>query len=163
MKLSRKFVSEMYIYVYDTSKGGVTLGRGKSSKAPIESLDCYEEIEDGFSENAEPTGKVLISFSFASPPEPVEEELPINSEAYHTLMDNRKLREQPYGRTPPVDGECFEIKRTFLFRRSTVRLLNRLKAEHENENAYLSSIVDEAIRHYYKQVFEEKNIYPRLQ
>jgi hypothetical protein len=151
----------MYIYVYDTSKGGVYVGRGKFSKAPVERLDCDEEIEDGFSENAEPTGTVLMNFSFASPPEPVKEETPINSETSHTLMDNRKLHEQPYGRTPPVDGEAFEVKRTFLFRRSTVRLLNRLKAEHENENAYLSSIVDEAIRHYYKHFFEEENTYPR--
>jgi hypothetical protein len=152
MKFCRKLSSEMYIYVYNTSKGGVYVGRGKSSKAPVERLDCDEEIEDGFSENAEPTGTVLMNFSFASPPEPVKEE---------TLIDNRRFHEQPYGRTPPVDGEAFEIKRTFLFRRSTVRLLNRLKAEHENENAYLSSIVDEAIRHYYKQVFEEENTYPR--
>jgi hypothetical protein len=32
------------------------------------------------------------------------------------------------------------------------RLLNKLKAEHENENVYLSSIVDEAIRFYYGHV-----------
>ncbi|ERI89384.1 hypothetical protein HMPREF1982_04735 [Clostridiales bacterium oral taxon 876 str. F0540] len=31
-------------------------------------------------------------------------------------------------------------------------MLNRLKAEHENENIYLSSIADEAIRVYYGQV-----------
>jgi hypothetical protein len=35
-------------------------------------------------------------------------------------------------------------------------MLNRLKAEHEDENAYLSSIVDEALRFYYKHVFEGK-------
>lgn len=68
------------------------------------------------------------------------------------LIDNRRLQTQAYGITPPVNGEFFEVKRTFMFRRSTVKLLNKLKAEHENENVYLSSIVDEAIRYYYGHV-----------
>jgi hypothetical protein len=71
------------------------------------------------------------------------------------LSDNRTLRTQPYGATPPVNGESFEIKRTFLFRYSTIRLLNKLKAEHEDVNAYLSSIVDEAIRFYYREHHKE--------
>lgn len=36
------------------------------------------------------------------------------------------------------EGDYFEIRRTFLFRRSTVRMLNMIKAEHEDENLYLS-------------------------
>ena len=72
------------------------------------------------------------------------------------LFDNRTCRSKAFGVTPPVDGEYFEVKRTFVFRRSTVRMLNRLKAEHEDENVYLSSIVDEALRFYYGHVFEEK-------
>jgi hypothetical protein len=32
-------------------------------------------------------------------------------------------------------------------------MLNRLKVEHEDENVYLSSIVDEAIRCYYGFIF----------
>lgn len=68
------------------------------------------------------------------------------------LVDNRTLQTKAYGITPPVHGEFFEVRRTFMFRRSTVRMLNKLKAEHENENIYLSSIVDEAIRFYYEHV-----------
>jgi hypothetical protein len=45
------------------------------------------------------------------------------------------------------------VSRNFKFRRSTVRMLNKLKAEHEDENVDLSSIVDEAIRYYYGGVF----------
>lgn len=71
------------------------------------------------------------------------------------LHDNRTHHSQPYGITPPVDGERFEVKRTFLFRYSTIRILNKLKAEHEDVNAYLSSIVDEAIRFYYKEHHKE--------
>jgi hypothetical protein len=73
---------------------------------------------------------------------------------FNELIDNRKQQTQPYGITPPVAGEHFEVSRTFKFRRSTVRLLNRLKAEHQDENAYLSSIVDEAIRYYYEHIFQ---------
>ena len=44
-------------------------------------------------------------------------------------------------------------------------MLNRLKAEHEDENVYLSSIVDEAFKFYYWYIFQEgtsglKIIYP---
>jgi hypothetical protein len=74
----------------------------------------------------------------------------------YELVDNRRLQTQPNGITPPVDGEYFEVSRTFKFRRSTVRMLNRLKAEHEDENVYLSSIVDEAIRYYYGVVLGRK-------
>jgi hypothetical protein len=70
----------------------------------------------------------------------------------YELVDNRKLQTQPNGITPPVDGEYFDVSRTFKFRRSTVRMLNRLKAEHQDENVYLSSIVDEAIRYYFEGV-----------
>ena len=73
-----------------------------------------------------------------------------------TLFDNRTCRTMAFGITPPVDGEYFEVKRIFLFRRSTVRMLNRLKAEHEDANAYLSSIVDDALRFYYGHVLGGK-------
>jgi len=72
------------------------------------------------------------------------------------LFDNRTCRTQAFGITPPVNGEYFEVKRTFVFRRSTVKMLNKLKAEHEDENVYLSSIVDEALRFYYGHVFGVK-------
>jgi hypothetical protein len=115
-----------------------------------ERVDMEEEVEDGFSEDVEITGTVLTSFSFTTEPEP----LPMDSEVKipEKLIDNRKLQTQANGVTPPVDGEFFEVKRTFMFRRSTVKLLNKLKAENENENVYLSSIVDEAIRYYYGHV-----------
>jgi hypothetical protein len=60
------------------------------------------------------------------------------------LADNRKLQKQSNGITPPVDGENFEITRTFKFCRSTVKILNQIEGEHNDENVYLSSIVDDA-------------------
>lgn len=120
----------------------------KATDENIFSFDCDEEDDDGFFEGDVPLGDVVKSFSFGdniSKPKAPEK-----------LIDNRTLQKQPYGITPPVDGERFEVKRTFMFRRSTVRMLNKLKAEHEDENVYLSSILDVAIRHYYEFVFSKE-------
>jgi hypothetical protein len=114
-------------------------------------FDCEEADIEGVIEDYVPAGEVISSFSF--------DDMDKNLNCDEKLVDNRKLQKQPYGRTPAVDGEKFEVSRTFLFRRSTVRMLNRLKAEHEDENVYLSSIVDEAVRWYYEVVFGKKNIH----
>ena len=42
------------------------------------------------------------------------------------VPDNRTLKAEPNGITPPIDGEYFVIKRGFIFRKSTVRMLNEL-------------------------------------
>lgn len=73
------------------------------------------------------------------------------------LFDNRTNHSQPFGIPHPIDGERFEVRRTFLFRKSTVRLLNKLKAEHEDENVYLSTIIDEALRFYSEHAFKSKS------
>lgn len=71
------------------------------------------------------------------------------------VIDNRKGKPKPYGITPPIDDEAFDIKRTYTFRKSTVRKLNELKAQHPDINAYLSSIIDTAVNYYYNYVFLE--------
>jgi hypothetical protein len=111
-------------------------------------FDCEETDIDGIVEGFVPAGEVISSFSF--------DDMDKNLNCDEKLVDNRRLQKQPYGRTPAVDGEKFEVIRTFLFRRSTVRMLNKLKAENEDENVYLSSIVDEAVRFYYDFVFANK-------
>jgi hypothetical protein len=144
------------------------------AKDVVEVLNCNdEEIEEnGFMEGEIDFSKYssVASFSFASNNTELNasevqaqdsESLPkaqaeTKEAEPHELVDNRKLQTQPNGITPPVDGEYFEVSRTFKFRRSTVKILNRLKAEHEDENVYLSSIVDEAIRYYYGGVFNRK-------
>jgi hypothetical protein len=74
------------------------------------------------------------------------------------FLNNGKQQAQPYGITPPVDGEHFELSRTFKFRRSTVKMINQIKAEHQYENVYLSSIVDDAIRYYYQYIINGNGI-----
>ncbi|GFP77455.1 hypothetical protein [Clostridium fungisolvens] len=73
----------------------------------------------------------------------------------NTIIDNRTLKSQPNGVTPPIDGEAFVITRTFKFRVSTARLLNEIKATHPDPNAYLSTIIDTAIRKYHDYIFKE--------
>lgn len=73
------------------------------------------------------------------------------------IFDNRKDKATPNGITPPIDGEHFDIKRGYTFRKSTIRKLNELKAAHPDVNVYLSTIIDEAINHYFNYVFLENN------
>lgn len=69
-----------------------------------------------------------------------------------SITDNRKGKAVPNGITPPINGEAFDLKRTYAFRKSTIRKLNELKATHEDVNVYLSTILDEAITEYYNKV-----------
>lgn len=71
------------------------------------------------------------------------------------IIDHRVGKPTPNGITPPVDGEPFGIKRTYPLRKSTIRKLNELKAAHPDVNAYLSTILDAAIVHYYNYIFLE--------
>lgn len=58
-------------------------------------------------------------------------------------------------RTPTVDGEEFEIKRTYMMRRSTVKMLNQLKGISEDVDIHMNTIIDIAIRYYFNSVIED--------
>jgi hypothetical protein len=58
-------------------------------------------------------------------------------------------------RTPTVDGEEFEIKRTYMMRRSTVKMLNQLKGMSEDVDIHINTIIDIAIRYYFNSVIED--------
>ncbi len=73
----------------------------------------------------------------------------IDSDTQKDIVDHRTLKTNPNGRTPSVDGEAFDMVRSYTLRRSTVRILSKIKAIHKYDNVYLNTIVDEAIRHYY--------------
>ena len=66
------------------------------------------------------------------------------------LYNHRTLKANPNGKTPPVDGEAFDMVRSYTLRRSTVRILSKIKVIHSDDNVYLNTIVDEAIRYYYE-------------
>jgi hypothetical protein len=73
------------------------------------------------------------------------------------LTDNRVGKPTPNGITPPIDGEPFDIKRTYALRKSTIRKLNELKAAHPDVNVYLSTILDAAITHYYNLILKHND------
>lgn len=69
----------------------------------------------------------------------------------------------PKGMTPFINGEQFTLKRCYQFRSSTVRKLNELKANHPDVNAYLNTILDEAILYYHHHIFNESGKYETSQ
>jgi len=152
----------------------------KKKSKPLSCDDlCFEEkIEENGICEFPVTGTPVAQFSFVDKVLPSNEPmlknlqpevvktLPVSSEPNPPLKftkekvielkDNRTLRSYPNGITPPVDGEYFDTKRSFSYRRSTVRMLFELKAAHPDINIYLNSIADKALRHYYEYIFKEK-------
>jgi hypothetical protein len=116
-----------------------------AAKDVVEIHDYYDEDveENGFLEGEIDFTKFspVASFSFVSDntesnaakalkqsPEALLKAQPeIKETEPYELVDNRRLQTQLNGIAPPIDGEYFEVSRTFKFRRSTVRMLNRLK------------------------------------
>ena len=126
----------------------------------IDTLNCSKPFESSLplSISLQPNSSIAkIPEVEPKPPAIAIAKVPVESRKASSseLVDTRTVQLRANGITPPVDGEYFEIKRTFMFRRSTVRMLNKLKAEHPDENVYLSTIVDEALRHYYAAVFNK--------
>lgn len=114
--------------------------------------DCVEE--NGFSDVI--SGTPVSSFSFTNTStEPVTSNSKPSLAAETKLIDNRVGKPYANGIIPPINNEHFDVKRTYILRKSTVRKLNELKAMHPDVNAYLSSILDEAINHYYDYITKE--------
>ncbi|MBK1813877.1 hypothetical protein JHL18_25045 [Clostridium sp. YIM B02505] len=74
-----------------------------------------------------------------------------------SLTDIRTTKQFTNGVTPPVDGELFTIKRTYTLRKSTVKMLNHIKALDDDINVYMNTLVDAAIRHYYEHILNKLN------
>jgi hypothetical protein len=133
----------------------------------VECLDFYDEEEGGFIEGNALSENVLSSFSFTSEPEPTSPEASnavkafefnVSSPAAETLIDNRKFKTEANTATPAIEGEAYTISRFYKLRYSTAKMLNEIKAAHDDVNVYMNTIVDEAIRYYYSFLFEkEKN------
>jgi hypothetical protein len=121
---------------------------------------AYEEPseENGFIELL--SGTPVATFNFNTDdsfnPNPQQNLVLEKNEAKSSpLIDNRIGKQSFNGITPSIDGEAFKYKRCYQFRESTVRMLNELKAAHPDVNVYLNTILDEAIRHYYKYFFHK--------
>ena len=104
--------------------------------APIGSKNPNIEANENSNNEA---ASNLNNKKISSIPEPKED-----------ILDYRFSKTNPCGRTPPVDGESFDMVRCYTLRRSTVRILSKIKVIHQDDNVYLNTIVDEAIRYYYE-------------
>ncbi|MBN1065460.1 hypothetical protein [Clostridium botulinum] len=69
-------------------------------------------------------------------------------------LDSKKIKpnSSPKGLTTPIDGELFNIKRSYQFRSSTLRKLIELKSKDPDINIYLNQIIDKAICFYYDHI-----------
>lgn len=121
--------------------------------------DNIEEASNGTSSNSIDLTCPSNSSNYAhSATEKIKKEITYNTiNTSSEIFDNRTDKAAPNGITPPIDGEHFDIKRGYTFRKSTIRKLNELKAAHPDVNVYLSTIIDEAINHYFNYVFLENN------
>lgn len=140
----------------------------KNSTSNVENLDMYVAEDEGFIEGDVSFGKSIASFSFGTvSDEPVNNEQHVKTREQPYSMSNKSAANKmtgiqfystnPKGQTPPIDGESFTIKRGYQFRKSTLKKLNELKANHPDINVYLNTIIDQAISYYYDYIFNYKN------
>ncbi|MCM0647420.1 hypothetical protein NBE98_03390 [Clostridium swellfunianum] len=115
----------------------------------MEELDFNEAEDEGFIEGEVNFGTPIATFSFG---ESFEQPAPLISNANSFNNPQKGL-----GLTPTIDGEAFSIKRGYQFRPSTLRKLVELKSKHSDVNAYLNTILDEAINFYYNYVISKNN------
>ena len=109
-----------------------------------------------FSDNLIPKDEPMLKFPMPSPSLNLQSEP--TSKNIIAPKDDRTTKPYPYGITPPVDGEYLDTRRSFSFRKSTIRMLNELKAADPDINVYLNSIMDKALRYYHEYIFKEKNL-----
>ena len=140
---------------------------GKSKQNIIDT----EDENGGFSDKLSSSDGVIFKFDnddIPNDPEVLSKIADIVKEyslKKNTPMDSNNLLStgeasfQPSkirGLTPPINGEKFDIKRSYQFRASTLKKLNQLKGESDNINIYLNEIIDAAICFYYDSVFNHK-------
>ena len=144
------------------------MGIRKNSISDVENLDMCVSEDEGFIEGDVSFGKSIASFSFGTvSDETVNNEHDAKASEQTHSMSNKSIASgmsgiqfystNPKGQTPPIDGESFTIKRGYQFRKSTLKKLNELKANHPDINVYLNTIIDEAISYYYDYIFNNKN------
>lgn len=129
---------------------------------PINEFNSEEDLEElnGICESI--TGIPISSFNFEKDTLSKENLSTANltslPPSVDSFADNRKVKTEAPGITPPIDGEFFDTQRCYKIRNSTARMLNEIKAVHPNVNVYMNTIVDAAIRNYYDFIFNRDGI-----
>lgn len=106
-----------------------------------EDLTTLEEDFDCFS-NSLPVENIEKTFSFSKD----------YSKDEDFKIINNKEKGKTYGTTPPINGESFNIKRSYQLRESTLKNLQELKLMHPNINVHLNTIIDKAINLLYSYI-----------
>ena len=117
---------------------------------------CYEEPMDEicFTDYVPPSKDTVASFCFT---DEAKEEVQPSTKINFTpppIEDNRH-KPQPNGITPPIDGEFFEVRRSYSFRKSTLIKLNQIKGTSPDYNIYMNTIIDSAICFYYDYIIKK--------
>ena len=117
---------------------------------------CYEEPIDEicFTDYVPLSKDAVASFCFTD--EAKKEVQPVTKINFTppSLEDNRH-KPQPNGITPPIDGEFFDVRRSYSFRKSTLIKLNQIKGTSPDFNIYMNTIIDSAICFYYDHVMKK--------
>jgi len=88
----------------------------------------------------------------------INESLSYKYKGKESSIDSQIIKKRANSRTPAIDGEEFDTRRTYIMRKSTVKMVNQLKAMSDDVNLHMNTIVDTAIRYYFNSVVEdEKN------
>jgi len=136
----------------------------KENLSEKEIVDITKEQEEetteyiGIKEDEEIDGevvRVLISSSYENKvSNTIDDKNLINKlEEKKDLMKRKGKR-----KTPEVDGEGYDVRRTYQLRKSTVRMLNKLIGMNQNIDIHMNTIVDSAIREaYFRALLKEKN------
>ena len=139
-----------------------SMSNKKSKRAlEVECLDAYDAADECFIDGDVDFGVPVATFSFGGTPDQINcaasIQKPATAEVTSVKPEAVDLNKNTplSGLTPPIDGEHFTLKRGYQFRPSTIRKLNELKAKHPDVNAYLNTILDAAIRHYYDYIINE--------
>jgi hypothetical protein len=135
------------------------MAKKKNSDEDIECIDLIEDEDEGFLDGDVIQGTLISSFSFnesaAAPVASVDFSSNTLEPQTNALDDNRKTKTEANTATPAIDGEPYTIGRYYKLRYSTAKMLNEIKASHPDVNVYMNSIVDEAIRYYYGDLFKD--------
>ena len=125
---------------------------------------CYEEPIDEicFTDYVPPSKDVVASFCFTD--EAKEENAVFEKKETQPVtqinftspsIEDKRHKAHPNGITPPIDGEYFEVRRSYSFRKSTLIKLNQIKGTSTDYNIYMNTIIDSAICFYYNHVMKK--------
>lgn len=143
---------------------------GKSKQNIIDNKAENNGFTDGFSEELPSDDGIIFKFDnedIPNDPEALSKIADIVKESSlkknvpeesNNLLSTGDASFQPSkirGLTPPINGEKFDIKRSYQFRASTLKKLNQLKGDSDNINIYLNEIIDAAICFYHDSVFNQ--------